>query len=157
MILELYQATGLKNPEEERMPFFITLEEEINKAEMMGKSVFIEMDANSKLGSEFIPKDPHKQTHNGRILSGIIRRHGLVVANGMEDKCTGLITRKRTTLQGIEESVIDFVIVSHDLAESVISVEIDEQRKHVLTKHTKTKHGIKSIESDHNVIVTKLK
>ena len=144
-------------PEEERIPFFTTLEEEINKAEMMGKSVFIEMDANSKLGSEFIAKDPHMQTPNGKILAQIIRRHGLIVANGMEEKCTGLITRKRVTKEGTEESIIDFVIISNDLVESVESVEIDDKRKHVLTKHTKTKHGIKSTESDHNVIITRMK
>ena len=54
---------------DERMPFFVALEEEINKAEMLGKSVFLEMDANSKLGPEFIPKDPHGQSQNGRILA----------------------------------------------------------------------------------------
>ena len=143
--------------EEERLPFFTTLEEEIFKAEMLGKSIFIEMDANSKLGPEFIAKDPHSQTQNGKILAGIIRRHGLVVANGMEEKCSGLITRKRTTLENTEESIIDFVIISNDLVESVESVEIDEQRAHVLTKHIKTKHGTKTTESDHNIIVTKLK
>ena len=102
---------------DERMPFFVALEEEINKAEMLGKSVFLEMDANSKLGPEFIPKDPHGQSQNGRILAGIIRRHGLVVANGLKDKCTGLITRKRITKEGTEESIIDFVIISNDLVE----------------------------------------
>ena len=80
-----------------------------------------------------------------------------MVANGMEVKCSGLITRKRTTLENTEESIIDFVIISNDLVESVESVEIDEERKHVLTKHTKTKHGTKSTESDHNIIITKLK
>ena len=144
-------------PEEERMPFFVALEEEINKAEMFGKSIFIEMDANSKLGSEFIPNDPHSQSQNGRILAGILRRHGLVVANGMEGKCTGLITRKRVTKEGTEESIIDFVIISNDLADIMESVEIDDERKHVLTKHTKTKHGTKTIESDHNIIVSKIK
>ena len=58
------------------MPFFLTLEEEINKAEMLGKSIFIEMDANCKLGADFISNDPHNQTNDGKILAGIIRRHG---------------------------------------------------------------------------------
>ena len=35
--------------EEDKMPFFISLEEEIHKAEMLGKSIFLEMDANCKL------------------------------------------------------------------------------------------------------------
>ena len=144
-------------PEDERMPFFLTLEEEINKAEMLGKSIFIEMDAYCKLGNDFIANDPHNQTNNGKILAGIIRRRGLVVGNGMKEKCTGLITRKRITTQSIEESIIDFDLISNDLTESVQSIEIDDQRKYVLTKHVKTKHGMKSTESDHNIIVTKLK
>ena len=42
--------------DEEKMPFFVTLEEEISKAEMAGKSVIVEIDANSKLGTSYIKK-----------------------------------------------------------------------------------------------------
>ena len=45
--------------EDVRMPFFLALEEEINKAELDGKSIYIEIDSNSKLGSERIPGDKH--------------------------------------------------------------------------------------------------
>ena len=45
-------------PVSERMPFFATLEEEIVSAKMAGKSVIIQMDANSKLGKNIIPNDP---------------------------------------------------------------------------------------------------
>ena len=51
----------------ERIPFFLTLEEEIIKSEMLGISVIIEMDSNSKLGPDLIPKDPHKQSANGKM------------------------------------------------------------------------------------------
>ena len=44
--------------DEEKMPFFVTLEEEISKAEMAGKSVIVEIDANSKLGTSYIKKIP---------------------------------------------------------------------------------------------------
>ena len=54
---------------------------------MEGKSIIIEMDTNSKLGREIIPRDPHNQSENGKILSGIINRHGLIVANGLKNKC----------------------------------------------------------------------
>jgi hypothetical protein len=80
--------------EDDRMPFFVALEEEIVKAEMMDKSVIIEMDANSKLGPSWIPNDPHSQSQNDKILAGIIERHGLVVGNSLENKCYGVITRK---------------------------------------------------------------
>ena len=55
-------------PEVDRMPFFMALEQEIIKAEMQGKSMFIEMDSNSKLGQEIIPNNPHAQSGNGKIL-----------------------------------------------------------------------------------------
>ena len=84
-------------------------------------------------------------------------RHGLVVANGVEDKCSGLITRKRVTKDGTEESIIDFVIISNDLLNSMESLKIDEEREHVLTKYTKGKSGSKRTESDHNVLLSKMK
>ena len=140
-------------PEEDRMPFFMALEDEIVKAELLGKSVMIEMDANSKLGSDWIADDPHNQTPNGRVLAGILERHNLIVVNSLKDKCSGVITRTRVTTEGVEASVIDFVIVSNDLVESINSLLIDEERLHVLVKYSKTKKK----ESDHNVLVTSLK
>ena len=140
-------------PEDNRMPFFVALEEESVKPEMMDKSFIIEMDANSKLGPGIIPNDPHSQSQNGKIL---IERHGLVVGNSLENKCHGVITRKRVTIDGIEESVIDFIITSRDIVESIQSILIDEEREHVLTKLMKVKGGTKKKESDHNPIITKL-
>ena len=64
--------------EAERMPFFLALEEQIIKAELAGKSILIELDANSKLGPELIPGDMHSQSMNGKVLAAIIARHGLV-------------------------------------------------------------------------------
>ena len=136
--------------EEIRMQFFIALEEEINKADLEGKSIFIEIDANSKLGSDIIPGDTHPMSPNGKILAAIIDRHALFVANGSE-KCSGLITRKRTTTRSIEESSIDLVIISFDLVNDLVSLHVDDERKHVLTKVTRTT----KVESDHNVLVSK--
>ena len=62
------------------MPFFTALEKEISKAKMGGKDVIIEMDANSKLGSTYVENDPNEMSANGKILEGIIKRNGLVVA-----------------------------------------------------------------------------
>ena len=45
--------------EGKRLPFFIELETEVEKAELAGTSVIIEIDANSKLGPEHIANDPH--------------------------------------------------------------------------------------------------
>ena len=106
-------------PTVQRMPFFATLEEEIVSAKLANKSIIIQMDANSKLGKELIPNDPKDQSPNGAVLAGIIKRNVLIVVNSLETKVKGLITRKRVTVDGVEESVIDFVIVSSDLVEDI--------------------------------------
>ena len=142
--------------EEKRLPFFVALEKEIEKAELAGKSIVIEMDANSKLGPKYIAKDPHEMTPNGLILSRVIDRHALCVANGLK-KSVGTITRKRVTRYRTEESVIDIVLISHDMKQLLVSFKVDEDKKHVLTRITKGKHGVNVKESDHNVIQTEFK
>ena len=77
--------------------------------------------------------------------------------NGIQLKCSGTITRSRITSKVKEESVIDFVIVCEEMEAMVSDVVIDESRKHVLTKHTKTKNRFKVKESDHNSIITNIK
>ena len=61
--------------EEKRRPFFLALETEIEKSELAGISVIIELDANSKLGKQYIPNDPYDMSPNGALLSDIIERH----------------------------------------------------------------------------------
>ena len=140
-------------PEADRIPFFMALEQEIVKAEMQGKSMFIEMDSNNKLGPEIIPNDPHTQSGNGKLLAEIVSRHGLIVANGLTEKCKGMITRKRVTKELTEESIIDHVIISEDIQNELKSMYIDEERINVLTKIVKTKNGVKKQLSDHNPII----
>ena len=125
------------------MPFFRSLEEEIIKAQFNGKSIYIQMDANSKLGPEIFSGDPHAQSENGKILSNIIERNALTVMNGMVSKCRGSITRRRITCKVKEESILDFVIVSEDIADIIIEVVTDEDKNHVLTRFTKTKKWYK--------------
>ena len=142
-------------PTEERMPFFVALEEEVSKAKLEGKSVIIELDSNSKLGAKYITNDPHSMSPNGLVLSEIIDRHALIVANSAINKSKGVITRRRDTVDRTEQSAIDFVLISNDLLEDLVSVDIDEAREHVLTSIKKTKNGLVRKESDHKSIVTK--
>ena len=118
------------------------------------------MDANSKLGPKYIEQDPNAQSQNGKLLADVMNRHALTVVNGLKEKCVGVITREKCTVEGVERSVIDFVITSSDLVKHIQSMHIDEKRTHVLTKLIKTKKGkikhTKKVESDHNVIETKL-
>ena len=123
-------------PAASRMPFFIALEEEVTKAELSGKSLIIELDANSKLGPEIIPGDKHKQSENGRILAGIVERHGLLVGNSVK-QCKGLVTRRRVTKNSVEESTIDFVLLSEDLFEEINEIIVDDDE--ISTNNFETK------------------
>ena len=109
------------------------------------------MDANSKLGREIIPDDPKDQSPNGKVLEGIIKRNALILVNSLQQKCKGLITRRRTTIDGIEESLIDFVIVSSDLVNDITELVIDEKKEFALSKIVKGKNP-KIVQSDHNVM-----
>ena len=141
----------------DRLPFFSTLEEEIVSAQMSNKSLIIQMDANSKLGKEMLPRDVHEQTANGAALAGIINRNALIVVNSVENKVNGLITRRRVTVDTTEESIIYFVIVSADLIEDVEELIIDEDKEYALSKIVKDKSKTIVKHSDHNVMVTKFK
>ena len=140
-----------------KMKFFNTLEAEIVKASYSGTSLILMGDLNSKLGPEFIKNDPHSITENGKILAGIMERNALTVVNGLEQVCRGLITRERTTVDSVEKSIINFVIVSQDIVQNISSIMIDDERRYVLTKLSKTKKGVIKTESDNNIIVTELK
>ena len=142
--------------EKDKSPFFEALETEIASAEFEGKSVIICMDANSKLGPEYIEGDPHPQSGNGKLLAEVLDRHALIVLNGLKNKCTGVITRSRSTCDGSETSVIDFVIASSDLINHIEYIHIDDRREHVLTKLVKKGSHTKKSESDHNIIETRL-
>ena len=107
--------------ETKRMPFFIALESEIVKAQMAGKGVIIEIDANSKLGSSYIPNDPHIMSPNGKILASIIDNNALIVGNG-STKCKGVITRKRITRERTEESCIDLLTCYFQLSVKLVQV-----------------------------------
>ena len=147
--------------EDERMPFWLALDEEISTAELNGRSVIIQMDANAKLGKSFIRDDPHMISGNGKILAGIVERHAMTVMNGLTKKCYGTITRERITLDSSEKSVIDFMIISNDLSDHIENMHIDEDRINVLTKIVnKRSKGTKGLlevkETDHNTITAEL-
>jgi hypothetical protein len=93
---------------------------------------------------------------NRVLLSEIFEQHNMTVANGTKES-KGTITRRRATVSGIEESVIDIVAFSNDLKEHFVSFQADEERKHVLTKTSRAKRGTKLKESDHNVLLTEFK
>ena len=136
----------------EKQEFFNRLDEEVKSSGIAGAMICIQMDANSKLGTDYIPGDPKSQSKNGKLLAKVIDENDLVVVNGT-DKCSGLITRHRETINGVEESVIDFFIVCRRFFHIINSLVIDEKRIYCLTKFS-TNTGKRSIkETDHNMFI----
>ena len=56
----------------------------------------------------------------------------------------GSITRRRETREGIEESIIDHVMISVDLLNYLTSLVMDEKKNHVLNRISKTKKGLEN-------------
>ena len=142
--------------ESERLPLFNAIEEDILNCRLNDIPIILQMDANSKLGPHIINEDPHGQSPNGQILAGILERHRLVVVNGLKTKCKGSITRKRVTVNSVEQSIIDFVIVSDDIADLLENLLIDEDQNFALVGFIKTKTGVQKNISDHMPLITTL-
>ena len=132
-----------------------TVEEQIERAYLAGCMVLLAEDANAKLGSTIIPNDPHEMSENGKLFHGMIERQDLAILN-KSSLCTGgPITRRRMVNGKIEESCIDFILASQDLAKHLSSMLIDSNQLHALTKYTTTK-GVSSIKrSDHFTLIAK--
>ena len=79
------------------------------------------------------------------------------MANGWQNKISGVVTRSRTTVNGLEKSTIDFVIVSSELVDHIESIVIDEDKVNCLSSNVRTKKGVKVTKSDHNSIIKNFK
>ena len=95
------------------------------------------MDANAKVGKEIIKDDPNKQSENGKLLMELLCRQNLHLLNS-SDKWNGVITRCRQTINGVEKSVLDYVIVCGGLYGYFLEMSIDDSRLHTFTKYAST-------------------
>ena len=87
---------------------------------------------------------------NGQLLFEVINRNNMIVCNSLES-CDGTITRRRSTVNGLEESVIDYFIICQELHTYFKSMKIDENN--VLTRYMKKKKKIYVTKSDHNLLI----
>ena len=79
----------------------------------------------------------------------MIKRQNLFLLNASA-LCQGKITRHRATKNGLEQSIIDYVIVCETLYSKLVKMLIDEDRIHTLTKYASTRGVVGKSESDHN-------
>ena len=102
--------------------------------------ICIEVDANSKIGFQNFPRDPHPESQNGKLLMNVINENNLIIVNTL-DICEGLITRKRTVLNRTEESIIDYFLVCPQFLSYVKKMFIDEKRIYSLGSYHRTGRG----------------
>ena len=134
--------------------FWQEIEDEILKAKDDNCLILIQLDANAKIGREKIKEDPNNESPNGRIFLDIVDRQNLTIANTLE-LCKGVITRERVTLNKVEKSVIDYIVVCEEMKKYLEEMIIDDDRFHVLTKYAGKQGGKKKILSDHNIMFSK--
>ena len=101
-----------------KLNFWMGLDQEILSAKSESCMVIIQMDANAKVGREIISADPNNVTDgNGRKMLDLIERHGLKLLNADKMCTTGAITRYRVTKKSTEVAILDYVIVCQELYE----------------------------------------
>ena len=119
--------------------------EEIVKAKSSEKLVYIQMDANSKLGPARIKGNPHDQSDNRKILTAIIKQNALFVVNNSDTRCKGKLTRRRNITKRNEERIIYFVITCEEMADMIEELVIAENKQYALSRYKKTKNGVKVV------------
>ena len=132
--------------------FWLSLEEEVIKAKTSGCMILIQMDANAKVGKNYIENDPNEMSPNSIFLANLITEQNLILGNSHK-LCKGLITRQRKTLNGQEESIIDYVIFCENLETHLEEIVIDEERKFSLYRTVKHKQEKHLVYSDHNMVI----
>ena len=84
------------------------------------------------------------------------QNENIVIVNSL-NICTGLITRKRTTENRNENSVLDLFLVCDRILPLVVKMNVDEQGIHQLSNFNGIWHNSKVTESDHAVVELHLK
>ena len=131
--------------------FWQEFEKEIIDAKEENCLIIAELDANAKLGRDILKNDPNPISENGKMLLKMIQRQNLTCLNGHE-LCEGSITRQRKTINGVEKSILDFVIICEQLLPHFRRMLVDENRENTLTKFCSLKGARVKSESDHNPI-----
>ena len=132
------------------LEFYSKLDQEIKNAKILECLIFLEMDANAKLGCDIIPGDPHTLSSNGEYLLDIIQSNNLVILNA-DEKCEGLFTRERKTVTNHEKSIIDYAIICQEMYLFFVKMKIDSEN--ALCKYQMKKNKMLVTKSYHNLLV----
>ena len=134
---------------EKKDAFWAYLDEEVFRANASGSGLVMHFDGNLWAGANIVPGDPRKQNRNGKLFEEfLLRNPQLTVVNSLP-LCKGLITRRRLRDGKLEESILDFFVVCAKVLPYIISMEIDESKKYVLTNYEQARKGGKVSDTDH--------
>ena len=84
-------------------------DQEMKNANLLNCLICMELDSNAKIGNRKIKDEPNEMSENGKHLIDFVENNNLVICNSTE-RCDGIITRERVTINGTERSVIDYII-----------------------------------------------
>ena len=117
-----------------------------------GKGFNLQGDLNSWLGPHLLPGDLHSQNRNGKYFS----ENQLTCVNSLPIT-QGLITRPRKCFNEVKQSTIIFYVVCQRVLPFVLSMKIDDGKKHILTNFNNTDKEGKTVHSDHFPLTMEVK
>ena len=115
--------------------FWEYLDNEVGNAFNNGAGFILQMDGNLWAGKTIIKDDPKDQNQNGRYFEKFLERYPCLTVVNALPLCTGLITKKRNTKTGTQESVLDFYVVCDKILPLITSMTLDEHGQNSLTRY----------------------
>ena len=139
--------------DEIKMLLWDFLDVEINESEAMEQGLIIQFDANAHLGPDILKGDPNPRNTNGTLFCEFLDQNpGITVVNNLK-LCKGLITQRRETIKGVEESAIDFFLVNEKMLQYITKMTVDEEEQFTLTNIAQKKKNKYSKKSDHRALI----
>ena len=137
--------------------FWAFIDREIQEAEGLGQGVILGFDSNCHPGPSVVKLDPMPGPNkNGqRFLDFLERNPTILVVNSLK-LCEGTVTRKRTTVNGIELSVLDFFLVNSRLKPFISKMFIDEKDEFGVANFVQMKKNKTAKFSDHHGLFMEL-
>ena len=131
--------------------FFTQISIQVNRAILSGNSVMLVGDFNAKLGKGLIKGDVHGISANGKKFQSVLQYFDMVAVNSL-CLCNDVFTRVNNNNPD-EKSVLDYVCMSKDISDLLLSMYVDEKKMYTLWR--KLKRGKKY--TDHNAILLTMK
>ena len=132
------------------------LEVELKEAEIMEQGLVIQLDANAHLGPNIIKGDPNERNSNGTFFNDFLESNPAITVVNSLKLCEGLITRRRETTKGVEESVLDFFLVNEKMVQYLTKMKVDEEEQYALTNLAQKRKTKAAKKSDHRTLILEL-